>query len=391
MGSKINFTTERIGKLVCPDGKDREYYFDAATPGLTLCVTATGTRTFYVYRRVLGRPSRIRLGRFPELGLAKARQDAQRIGGDIANNLDPQAAKRRLREEATFQELHTHWMAHAKIHKKTWANDQRLYDKYLSSWKSRKLSQIRKPDVQALHTKMGEANGKYMSNRVLALLHAMFSKADDMGCREPNPARGVKKFREKSRERFLQGDELPRFFKSLDEEPDATLRDFFTIALFTGARRSNTLAMAWADVNLERGTWTIPDTKSGDAVTLPLVPEAIEILERRQRMTNGSPWVFPSHGKSGHLEEPKTAWARLLTRAGIADLRIHDLRRTLGSWQAAGGASLQIIGKSLGHKNVATTSIYSRLNIDPVRASVSAAAAAIRAAAKPTPKRQRKS
>ena len=91
-------------------------------------------------------------------------------------------------------------------------------------------------------------------------------------------------------------------------------------------------------------------------------------------------WVFPSYGKTGHLVEPKKAWNRLLDRAEISDLRIHDLRRTLGSWQAATGASLPVIGKSLGHKNQATTAIYARLDLDPVRQAVNTATAAMLAA-----------
>jgi integrase len=83
--------------------------------------------------------------------------------------------------------------------------------------------------------------------------------------------------------------------------------------------------------------------------------------------------VFPGRGKTGHLVEPKTAWARILKRAGLQNLRLHDLRRTLGSWQAATGASLPIIGKSLGHKSLAATQVYARLNLDPVRAAVNTA------------------
>jgi integrase len=88
-------------------------------------------------------------------------------------------------------------------------------------------------------------------------------------------------------------------------------------------------------------------------------------------------WVFPSTGKTGHLVEPKKAWKRILERADLSDLRIHDLRRSLGSWQAATGASLSIIGKSLGHKNINSTAIYARLNIDPVRESMETATSAM--------------
>jgi integrase len=139
------------------------------------------------------------------------------------------------------------------------------------------------------------------------------------------------------------------------------------------------LSIKWADVNLERATWTIPTTKTGDSLTVALVPEAVTILTERQGRAQGE-YVFPARSKSGHLAEPKTAWARILKRAKITDLHLHDLRRTLGSWQAAQGASLVVIGKSLGHRNVSTTAIYSRLNLDPVRRSVEAATKAMLAA-----------
>lgn len=108
--------------------------------------------------------------------------------------------------------------------------------------------------------------------------------------------------------------------------------------------------MHWNDVNFNRHEWLIKETKNGEAQTIPLAPQAIVILKERYK-NRSSDWVFPSpFSKSGHIEEPKNAWKNLLERADIKDLRIHDLRRTLGSWQAATGANSYIIGKSLGHK-----------------------------------------
>lgn len=94
----------------------------------------------------------------------------------------------------------------------------------------------------------------------------------------------------------------------------------------------------------------------------------------RRKVNNDSEWVFPSEtSASGHLQEPKKVWARILERAEIKDLRIHDLRRTLGSWMAHTGASQYIIGKGLNHKNPQSTAVYARLSIDPVRESVNKA------------------
>jgi integrase len=139
--------------------------------------------------------------------------------------------------------------------------------------------------------------------------------------------------------------------------------------------------MRWEEINLEQAKWRIPVTKHGDSETVTLSPEVLAILDTRKASAVRE-WVFPGTGRSGHLEEPKAAWKRILQRAKIRDLRLHDLRRTLGSWQAAGGSSLIVIGKSLGHKSLAATQIYARLNLDPVRASVNAATAAMMLAAK---------
>ena len=194
-------------------------------------------------------------------------------------------------------------------------------------------------------------------------------------------AHGIKKFTEKSRDRFIQGDELPRFFEALGDETNETMRDYFLLSLLTGARRSNVLAMEWKDISMGREEWRINETKNGTPQTVTLSPEALTVL-RDRKPEEPTRFVFPGNGKSGHLAEPKKGWQRVLTRAGIDNLRIHDLRRTLGSWQAKTGASLAIIGKSLNHKNQNTTAIYARLDLDPVRDSVNTATSAMMAAAK---------
>lgn len=271
---------------------------------------------------------------------------------------------------------------YAKSHKKSWQGDCNLYNYYLKSWQDKKINLIKKQDIESLHAQIGNQHGKYAANRSFSLLHTLFNKAIDWGWEGTNPCIGVKKFKEKSRERFLHGDELPRFFEALNNELNSTLKDFFYICLLTGARRGNVLSMKWDDINLERKTWTIPDTKNGESQTIALPDEAVEILCKRTIIAKKE-WVFPSPSSaSGHIEEPKSAWKRILKNANISNLRIHDLRRTLGSWQAATGANSYIIGKSLGHKTQAATAIYARLNLDPVRESVNKATEAMFAAGK---------
>jgi integrase len=172
----------------------------------------------------------------------------------------------------------------------------------------------------------------------------------------------------------MDGTELPKFFKALAEESNGTIRDYIFVSLLTGARRSNVQEMEWKEIDWDRAEWLIPaeKAKADEPLRIALHPAALEILLRR-KASSMSDWVFPGAGKTGHLVEPKSAWKRILARAGLTDLRLHDLRRTLGSWQAATGASLPIIGKSLGHSSIQATQIYARLNLDPVRAAVTKA------------------
>ena len=376
--TKSNFTKALLVKLLDRSrAGERRTIHDRKQPGLIAELRPGGTLTFYLYRRINGRPTRVRIGAFPALTVEQARKQAQALVGEIAKGGDPRQARKARRAELTFGGLCQYWIEeHAKPHKRTWGEDQRLIDKFLARWKPRKLSDIKPADVQGLHNKIGEKNGKYAANRVLALVRSMFGIADQVGFLGHNPAQGVKKFREQSRERFLTRDERSPFFASLDAEPNELFRDFFRLALFTGARRGNLLTMAWANIDLKSAMWHIPVTKSGSPVTIPLPALAVEILRRRQ-LSVSSPWVFPGRGASGHMQEPKGAWKRICKRAGLKDFRIHDLRRTLGSWQTSTGASLPIIGKTLGHKTPQATAVYSRLDIDPVRRAMEAAVNAL--------------
>ena len=382
--NRFPFTAERLRKLPTP-GKGRVFHYDGKTPGLCLCVTETGTKTFYFYRKVDGRPERIRLGRSPEISIDVARAAAAGMAGEIAKGRDPAAERRARRQSPTLEDLFTHWMeTHSKLHKKSWEQDVRQYEAYLKPWAGRRLSSIKRGDVQRLHAKLGTENGIYMANRVLALLRAMYNRADDLGYHGKNPTARVTRFKEKSRDRFLQPGELPSFFEALAAEPNPVLRGFFLICLLTGARRRNVEAMRWNDIDLGLACWRIPDTKRGEPQIVALSPPAIDVLLSLKPLSKGG-WVFPGRqAKCGHLTEPVPAWKRILDRAKLTDLRIHDLRRSLGSWQALAGTSLQVIGATLGHTRPETTAIYSRLTLDPVRESVNAATTAMIEAGKIT-------
>lgn len=373
---KVNFTKQFLVKCK-PPTKGRISFHDTQEKGLSVYITANGVITFFVRKRINGRDERIHLGHFPELSIENARKKALAAKADVAKGIDPNQEKKRLKQEIRFGDMFHEFMErYSKKFKKSWIYDEREINKFMSSFFHRKACQITKIEILELHEKIGDENGRYQANRLLERVRAIYNKAIEWGWEGTNPASGIKKFKEKSRQRFLRKDEMPRFFKALAEEENASARDFILLSLLTGARKSNVLAMRWDEVNFSLSEWHIKETKNGESHVIPLTAPAIEILKER-KIHSQSPFVFPGEGKGGHLSDPKKAWARVLRRAEIADLRIHDLRRTLGSWMAAMGATTAIIGKTLAHKSVEATKVYERIDIDPVREFITLANDAI--------------
>ncbi|MEI8294954.1 MAG: site-specific integrase [Alphaproteobacteria bacterium] len=376
--TSFNFTKKSLAALCVSEKGKRLYVYDSRVRGLELMVTEQGVKSFKVYRKLNNRPIRVTLGRYPAMSIEQARNEAQRTITEMLKGKNPNEEKKKIRSETTLGDMFSMYMErHSKRSKKTWKDDDKDIPRFAGHWFKKQLSAISKQDIQVLHEKIGEENGLYQANRLLAKLCGMYNKAIEWGWEGVNPAQGIKKYKEKSRDRFIHPDELPRFFKSLDQESNDTIRDYIYISLFTGVRRDNVLSMRWEDIYVERKEWLVPETKNGEHLRVHLVETVINILNARLKKYGKKEWVFAGTGKTGHLVEPKAGWKRILKMADIKELRIHDLRRTLGSWQAATGANSYMIGRSLGHKSPQSTAVYARLNLDPVRDSVEKATEAM--------------
>jgi integrase len=392
---KTNFTVKAIERL--PIRERRYNIFDEGTRSLGLAVYPGGQKTFFHLKKIQGWPRRTTLGAFPDMSIEAARGKAGELNSKLSkwkdNDFDGPDPLQRPKGELTLEKLLDDYCDRCLPNSTKCKNPANAasdakwqLNKYVTSWRTRKLGQIRRAEVIDLHLQLKEEAGPYTANRVLQLLRALFNWAihpDSCLWSGVNPAAKIALFREEKRKRFLDENELKRLFAALKDKATTTdLSDYVNLALWTGARRNDVLAMRWADVKLDDNRWDVPDSKSGQYV-IPFTPEAVSILKRRQKTAKeGNPWVFPSFGKQGHLVDVKGAWAKLLTRAKITNLRQHDLRRTLGSWQAKQGSSLLIIGKSLGHKSLDATEVYSQLDLAPVRSSMITATKAMIAASK---------
>ncbi|HXN06768.1 MAG TPA: tyrosine-type recombinase/integrase [Nitrospiria bacterium] len=361
---KADFATE--GQILLRDDE---------TTGFGVRITKT-KKTFIFEKRMDGKNRRISLGEFSEaLKVEDARKKAVEHLDTLNKGENPADKIISRKKEPTFSEFFELYLErYAKPFKKTWILDQRAKNLYCGDIAGIKLTNITRERMAVLHQHVGKNNGVYVANRLVALLRKVFNVARDWGyLRETaiNPATRIRFFKEVKRDRFLTPDELKRFFKALAKEKSPYWRAFFSLSLLLGSRRSELLGARWLDFDFKERLWRIPDTKQGKPHIIPLPGAAVDILKTIPRLKN-SPFVFPGTGESGHLKEPKKVWADLIERAKLTDIRPHDLRRTLGSWLAAEGASLILIGKTLGHSQASTTAVYARLNHDPVREALEA-------------------
>jgi integrase len=331
----------------------------------------------------------LRIGGYPELTPEAARRLAEKLNGELATGKDVAAERRQRRRhpngnDPTLQGIFDHTLEqHWKPNCRTWKGQKYLVEHYTpKSWMPRRLSSFTKVELLERHRAIGKKNGPYVANRWREVIRRLFEVAiEDFDFAGANPARKVKPFPEQERERFVTPEELPRLFDAIDAAEDVRAADFFRLALLTGARKTAILRMRFADVDLSRAVWTIPtsDSKNKAPVHIPLVPAAVEVIRSRMIGSNGREYVFPGRHGTGHLTNTRNVLPPILKSAGFTDVRLHDLRRTFGSWQAAHGSSELLIGKSLGHKNTRSTAVYARLTLDPVRESVERATNAMRA------------
>ncbi|MFO1413937.1 MAG: site-specific integrase [Burkholderiales bacterium] len=409
-GERFPFTIRELERLALP-ATGRAVYYDETVPGLSLRVSSSGVKSFTVHGRARGgRPERVTLGRYPNMSIERARQEAKAVVASWAEGDSKADQVRRKRQERTVGEIAAAYFTDREHAGKRSVAEMRMsFELYLGAlptterkaharerrkpsgavnWHSRRLTEIQPDDVRRVRTELAGGCGRHTANRTMQLWRAIVNFARKHGYVEDahgaQLVAAVEMYAEPARTRRLNGEEIRRFFAALTSEENENFRDLLSVLLFTGARRMNTLAMRWDELDLEARTWEIPagKAKAGQPIVLPLSGGALEVLRRRQQeRAPECAFVFPADSESGHMEAPKKPWAAFRKRAELADLRLHDVRRTLGSWMVDTGATLAVIGKQLGHRDQKSTAIYARLDVEPVRAAVERAEQAMRGAA----------
>lgn len=374
MKTKFNFTDKTIENVVLPQKQAKKVVFtDKIQRGLVLVVGYGGTKTFYFRGKTKHKKIMFKIGTFPCMSVESARNKAFLLRNEVKNGNYVANSPHLLDAKPTLYELFydKYLPNYAQVFKKqtSWRENERIFKIHFGDLQNLKINELDRLTIDNWHKKIGKNNGIYIANRCLALVRHILNMAINWGIITTNNASHIKQYKETARDRFLQPHEINNFMSALNASPNAQLRHFILLLLFTGQRKSNILALRWENINFYNNILYLPDTKNNQPQQIPLTEQAINVLKDIGIRDKG--WVFPGHeSKSGHLENPKKFWQKLLKNAGIDNLRMHDLRRTLGSYQAIIGSSMNIISKSLGHKSVQSTAIYARLSLAPVRESM---------------------
>ncbi len=354
------------------------FLFDRKVIGFGLKVSPGGTKTYFVqYRQGSGRAAPKRRYTIGKHGspwtVDTARQEALRILGRVAGGANP-ADERKLDPTQTISQLAERFLEIHVAKKK--ARTEQTYRALISRLILPELGAVRIPDLTAghvgnLHHKLRQI--RVTANRTVALLSKMLAWGHRNGFPLPgdNPCRGLEKYAERSRERFLKPGESTRLGEAL-ASADADPANLYQVAavrllIFTGARMTEILTLRWDWIDLDNGVVRLPDSKTG-AKTIYLSAPARAVLDALPRMTD-NPYVIVGAKDGAHLINLEKPWRRIRNAAGLPDVRLHDLRHSFASVGAGAGMGLPMIGRLLGHSQPQTTARYAHLDHDPIKAA----------------------
>ena len=368
MSNKFKFTNANIKNLK-PQNK-RVYIYDTEEKGLSLLLTPSGNKSYYLRGRVLRNQIRVKLGEPSFMSVDEARNEARKTKIMLNSGKNPIAEKKKLNQEDSFKVMYEKFIEEKEQHLKPRTIDgyKGLWKNYLNVLGNKKISQLTTDDFKKLHKKITNNNGKRCANHSIVFSKTIFNYFIKGNLYDgKNPVIPVQLNKESPRIRYLTKKEMEKFVEVINNYPDSISKDAIWLLLMTGARRSNVFSMRWQDVDLESKTWVIPETKTGKNMSVALVDSAVEILKRLAETKYNEYVFFSTESKTGHITEVRSTWKSILTKAEITNLHLHDLRHTLATYMVSYGANAFQVKRALTHSSIQSTQIYVNLDVEQLR------------------------
>ena len=381
--ARTDLTQTFVDSAKCSPGERKKDYTDRVTKGLVLEVRPTGGKTYYLrYTNERGKQRMYRLSDATILTLTQVRKKCAQLLAQLQMGQDPCEAKEELRKIPTFaQFIENQYLPHVKAYKRSWTTDVSLLKNHLlPRFAQRYLDEIKREDIHKMHQDRKNAGAAAGSaNRLLIMMRHIFNLALkwEVPGIKVNPCHGVPLLEENNQlERYLTVDEAQRLYEAVRKSDNQMLRFIVPMLILTGARKREVLDAKWADFNLERKSWRIPMSKSGRARHVPLSDGALTVLSNVPKLP-GCDWVFPNPATGKPYVAIFYSWDTARKMAGLADVRMHDLRHSFASLLVNSGRTLYEVQRLLGHTQVKTTQRYSHLSQDTLLAAANAATKAV--------------
>ncbi|MEA2978198.1 MAG: hypothetical protein QOF09_21 [Alphaproteobacteria bacterium] len=379
---RVSLCPSFVRSATCPEGAKKIDFYDCEQRGFLLEVRRSGGKTFYQrYTDDRGRERQYKIGPADVLTLSTARRKGRTVQAQALVGDDPQARRIELRSIPTLAELvRDRYLPHVKSYKRSWRTDETVLRIHiLPVLGSQYVDQIRAEPIAALVDKMRERNySTGTTNRVVIVLRHIFNLARKWrvpGVTE-NATAGINLAPDVNRERFLSLEEAQRLVVSIEQDENKVAADAIMLLLLTGARRNEITYAKWEHLDLEKRTLLVPLSKSGKPRTIALNGAAVELL-RSIQANNESSYIFPSPVTDRPSPSLYFPWQRIRVRAGLPDLRLHDLRHSFASFLVNRGVSLYVVQGLLGHGHTRYTQRYAHLTPDTLRAAAETAGSAI--------------
>ena len=366
-------------QLKCPAGKTRIEYCDQELPGLYVEVRSAspGQGTYYLrHKNEHGKTAHLRLGKTSELSLAEARLRAHEAK---LRRPEPQSTR------PTFGIFFmTRYLAHARQHKRTWDKDVQYYELRLKPvFGDRILDHITRAQIQDFHNSLRRQGlAPATCNHYVKLMKHCFNLAIDWGMAESNPALRVQLFHEDNQiERYLNEKELARLLSVLDTDDNRMICAILKYLISTGARLNEALQARWEHVDVDKRLWRIPaqNAKSRKVRAVPLNDSALEILKALNTRKDHD-HLFINRLTGLPYTDIHKVWDRIRHKAGLPELRIHDLRHQFASFLVNNGRSLYEVQQILGHSTPTVTQRYAHLSTQSLQAAAEVASLQLQAA-----------
>ena len=376
----VNLDSQFVRDAICLQGRSKTDYYDNSITGFILEVRATGGKTYSLrYRDRYGKQRQCKIGDARSITFEKARQAAEKLRSKVVLGENPSDDKRALRQVPTLAEfIRDKYIPHIHLHRRNYQSTISFLNTHiLPRFGALHLDRITSTMISEAHQGMrSKGYALAMANKLPILFKIMFNLAKKMRVQgsASNPANEVTLFQlNNAKERYLSSEETVRLHEALAQSENTQLKHIVALLLMLGCRKRELLDAKWEHFDMERCNWRIPMSKSGKVRNIPISAKAMEVLKGLRRW-NGCPYVLPNPTTLKPYGNLFCAWDTARKRAGLPDVRMHDLRHSFASNMVNAGQSIYVVGKLLGHSQVKTTQRYAHLSDATLHAAMDVAA-----------------